>query len=702
MVRIASIAIATALVAGTGPARAEEASADADAGETIVVTARAAKLYRVDEISSGKLPTEPLASSQAITVITEELIRDQGARDAQDLYRNISGVSFFSYAGVTARGFRQQENFYDGLRGDPYIGFSVPQMFNIARVEFLKGPAGMLYGQTAPGGLFNYVTKVPQRRFAASASVVGGTGNRFGGQAEVTGPVGDMLAVRAGAFYESRDLPRNNADSKTLILDGGVSLGDERARLTLQGLHIEQDLGASRLRGVPVDNDGNFLADPRWNHNEPSDFLRMRSTSVQLRAEAQVTDGLRVDLAARYIDAVERQQYHEPIRLLGQPGAPTGVARQYRDQTRYTQTFSTAGNAVWTLNLGGIKNRLLAGADYSWTISPFATRTSTGTGVATPGQPCPLAFVNPVYGACDPSTYVFTVNRQTVTTTERTGVYLLNEATVGPVVLIGGIRRDSFTDVASPTSRFSGADTTYRAGAVWRITPEFSAFAQYATSFEPQEIASQDPRAGGPFAPVTGDIVEGGLKTALIGGRIQSSLSAYRIRRQNILQVDPNATPVDGINPMVAFGEVTSKGIDLDLSADVTPDWVVTVNYAWNDARITKDNGNTAISDSVDDRFANAPEHKLGFWTRYQFPRPGLAFAFGGDYVSERISLSKQRVQPYIVFDGSIILTRGPWKFLLRVDNILDKTYAASGFTDRTGHFPGRPRAGFLEVTRNF
>jgi len=125
--------------------RAEEPEADG-----IVVTGRAQKLYRVETTAATKLPTEPLLSSQNVTVITGELIQDQGARDAQDIYRNISGVSFFSYAGVTARGFRQEEIFFDGLRGDPYAGFSVPQLVNLERVEFLKGPSGMLYGPGAP------------------------------------------------------------------------------------------------------------------------------------------------------------------------------------------------------------------------------------------------------------------------------------------------------------------------------------------------------------------------------------------------------------------------------------------------------------------------------------------------------------------------------------------------------------------------
>ena len=231
MIRKMLLGLSTALVAPA--AFAEEPIVASD--EEVVVTGRASKLYRVEETASGKMPTEPLASSQSITVLTAELIADQGARDAQDLYRNISGVSFFSYAGVTARGFRQQENFYDRLRGDPYIGFAVPQLFNIERVEFLKGPAGMLYGQTAPGGLFNYVTKKPSDVFAASIRAVAGTENRFGGQAEVTGPVAAGIAVRGGIFFEDRDLPRTFAGNRTLIGDGAGCIVSQMAS-TVSGI----------------------------------------------------------------------------------------------------------------------------------------------------------------------------------------------------------------------------------------------------------------------------------------------------------------------------------------------------------------------------------------------------------------------------------------------------------------------------------
>jgi len=118
------------------PASAPDAAmADSD---QIIVTGRAQRLYRTETTTVGKSAEDPLDIPQALQVINKDLFADQGARDATDIYRNISGVSFFSYAGVTFRGFRQDQSFYDGMRGNPFIGFSVPQLFNIERVEELK------------------------------------------------------------------------------------------------------------------------------------------------------------------------------------------------------------------------------------------------------------------------------------------------------------------------------------------------------------------------------------------------------------------------------------------------------------------------------------------------------------------------------------------------------------------------------------
>lgn len=705
-VSLAAPAMATpaaAANAGNDP-RAEESESRAVELDAVIVTARAARLYRSETTSVGKLPGDPLDTPIAITVITADLIRDQGARDAQDLYRNISGVTKFSYAGVTARGFRQEEIFYDGLRGDPYAGFSVPQLFNIERVEFLKGPAGMLYGAGAPGGLFNYVTKTPSREASAQAGLVLGQGQRLGGQAELNGPIGRSLSARTGLFIEQRDLPRFNADSDTRIVDAGLAFDFVGGRLIGQATHYDQDLGGNRLRGVPTDNAGNFLADRRWNHNEASDFLRLESSVLQVRGEFQPSDGLSLDFGWRYNDASEAQQYHEPRSLVdtNRDGVPDLVTREFRDQFRTQETHSLGANAVWSTTLFGLPNRVLAGADHFTGDALFDGRLVRGLATPRAGLPGPLSLRNPVYGQTNSATYVLPPFTRSLTDSVRTGVYALNELTLGRFLLTAGIRHDQFED-QSGTQRFSDDDFSYRTGLVWQWREDVSLFSQWATSFEPQGISRQDVRAGGPFDPTTGEIIEAGIKTALGDGRLQGSASVYRIVRANVLQADPRGDVAgDGVNDFVAFGEVTSEGGEIDLALDLTPDWVLMLAYAYNDTRITRDNGRGGFVNNVGNRFANAPRHALGFWTRYQLPGLGLAFAFGGDHVSERISLSNQRVKPYTVYDASVTWTRGAMEWMLRVDNLFDKTYAASGFIDRAGHFPGEPRSAFIEARYRF
>lgn len=713
--------IAPPLAAQSNSAKASSAEPSVqieDANETstvneIIVTSRAQNLYRVDKTVTGKLPTEPLLSSQNITVITSDLIQDQGARDARELYRNISGVSLFSYGGVTARGFRQEEVFFDGLRGDPYAGFSVPQLFNLDRVEFLKGPAGMLYGPGSPGGLFNYVTKKPDHDAGFSADVRGIIGNadRIGGSADVNVPLGGDFAARAGIFYEDRGLFRFNASSAITIADAGVSYDPGPVKIVLQAIKIVQDLDGNRLRGVPVDNDGRFIADRRWNHNEPDDFLNLDSDVLQARFEAAPFANVTFDATLRYNRAVETQQYHEPLALFDSTGDGRidAVVREFRDQRREQDNWSFGANLIWTTSFAGLDNRLLVGGDYFDASLDFDSRLLRGGPTPVAGRPTPLSLLNPQYGLSPSSSYVLPPFQNRLTTGYRLGGYLLDEVTIGRLILTGGLRFDRFSDTisggafgATQEDSFAADAVTWRAGAVYRVTDEVSFYGQYATTFEPQSIGAQDPRAGGPFEPVSGDMFEGGVKTALMDGRVQSSLAAYQIRRRNILQPDPSRPPVGGIDPLIAFGEVTSKGIEFDLAADVTPNWVVTLAYAYNDTKITADTGRGGFVNNVGDRFANAPEHQLGFWTRYQLPQLGLAAAFGGDYVSERISLSGQPVRPYMIFDASLIYEVGPIRALLRVDNLFDKTYAASGFIARTGHFPGQPRTVFLEVGYNF
>lgn len=677
--------------------------------ERVVVTSRALNLYRNGESSTGKLSVDALNATQQITTINESLIRDQGARNAKDIYRNIAGVSQFSYAGVTARGFRQEEIFFDGLRGDPYVGFNVPQLFNVERLDFLKGPAGMLYGAGAPGGLFNYVTKKPQSEFSANARAIAGSHSRVGGSGEITGALSDNQNGRLGVFYEEQDTYRDNSASEVFIFDSGYSYDLNNHLFTAQYTHYSQDLDGNRLRGVPTDDAGNFLTDRAWNHNEASDFLNLRSDVVQLSLEGQVTSSMSYNTKLRYIDNEQEQNYHEPRALIDSDGDGSIdlVGREFRDQLREQEQISFAANFVYEGTLfnanqrtafgvdlyKGTEDALLGGTAFS---ADFVERYLAGTSLDS--DIIPLRLTSPNYGESQPSNYDVQFRAPRTTEQVRNGAYVLNELAWDKFTLVTGVRYDTFEDDSNGTA-FDDNNVTYRLGAIYKVTPSISLYGQWADSYEPQAVTSQTQQAGGPFEPTTGEIIEGGVNAELFDETTLLRMAVYQIKRQNLLQntgLDPEG---DGIDNLAPVGEVTSDGIEIEVISDITPNWIMSVAYSYNDARITADNGGTTIRNSVGDQFANAPENQLGFWTRYQVPEWDLAFAFGGNYVDEQLSLSGQTVKSYFVADASITWEVENYSVLFRIDNLFDREYAESGFLSRTGHFPGNPRNGFVEFT---
>ncbi|TNE60930.1 MAG: TonB-dependent receptor [Alphaproteobacteria bacterium] len=693
-------ASAAAMVAAL-PAHAE-AGDDDDTVTEIVVTGRAQTLYRVGATSVVRGADDPLDIPQSVTILNAALIEDQGARDMTDLYRNIAGITTFSYSGVTFRGFRQDQVFYDSLRGNPFIAFSVPKLFNIERVEVLKGPAGMLYGPGEPGGLINYVTKTPTEELAASADLTLGNYDRYGASGEISGPLNKSGTIlgRAGALYEDMKPFRNNTHDKSTILDGGLTfkLG-EAARLITQVAHYDQKMQGARLRGVPVDDEGNFLADISWNANEPTDFLNLKATTYQARLQAEPGEGISTEVAVRYFTALERQQYHEPRGFLDtdNDGLIDSSLRELRDQERETDGLTFSGTASFDREIAGHKNKVLVGADWYREDATFWGRTVPR------GDVTPLDLEDPVYGTSGASMYDLDsyALRSTNTRSTRYGFYLQDQfAVTDRLILIGGVRYDRFDDEDLVSGEnYSNGDWTFRAGPIFKLRDDVSLYASWSQSFEPQSVSSQDPLAGGPFNPMTGEQWEAGIKTALLDGAVQANFAVYQIKRQNMLQTDPNGNATDGVDDLTPIGEVTAKGFEVEISADLTRDWVLTANYGYNDTRITGTVEGQSLTNAVGDRFANAPKHQAGLWTRYQLPGIGTTVAVGAEYVSKRLSIDGQTVKAYTIFDTSLIQPiNDNISVLLRIDNLFDKEYAASGFIERDGHFPGEPRTAFVEL----
>ncbi|WP_052481262.1 TonB-dependent siderophore receptor [Gilvimarinus agarilyticus] len=686
---------------------ASEAGKDTEKLETMVVTGRAQSLYRANDSSvSTRIDADLSRVPASVQVINAELIEDQGARDARDLYRDISGVSVFSYSGITFRGFRQDEVLYDGLRGDPYAGFTVPRTFGVDRLEVLKGPSGAIYGAGAPGGLINYATSQASLEQYGRAQIVVGDYDLTGVNVQATGGFGDSdFGYRVAMLKETeepfREHTTNDNDQGDL---GFIWQPATDTSVQLKYSFVDQTLGANRLRGVPVNEDGEFLVDPTWNHNEPTDFLSLTADVFYSRLEHAFNDNVKLDVALRYYENQELQNYHEPRGLYDSngDGVEDMMARQFRDQVRNNQGTSAYANLIYEFNTGGISHQLLTGFDIFDQDSDFKAK--RGSPVTDGGVVPPLSLYDPVYGQTSRAQYGLDDRNwesDSETGLTQSGLYVQDLIGLSDAwdVLVS-LRFNDF-ESSSGTTEDSDTALTYRLGTVYHLTDELNFYASYSEGFEPQGVSNQDTEKGGPFEPEESESLELGAKLMLWSGRAQLNVAAYEIEKRNVVQADPAGdVGGDGVDDLIAVGKVRSRGVEMDLSADLLRHWTMTLNYAYNDTKVLE--ATSGITNATGDRFANTPRNLLGLWTRYDFPAINSAVAFGVDYKDEQIGISGDYVKPYTVFDVSWQSTFDQWKLQLNVSNLFDEEYAESGFITRTGHFPGEPRRVVATISREF
>nr|WP_281383159.1 TonB-dependent receptor [Microbulbifer rhizosphaerae] len=653
---------------------------------------------------------------QSVQVLSAQLMRDQAARQVTDLYRAVAGVSEFSYSGVTFRGFRDDANvFYDGVRGDPYSGFGVPQLFNFERVEILKGPAGALYGGGEPGGTINYVSKKPRFEENTEVNLTAGNYDRLGGSVDTTGGLSESVAYRFGTFYEEQDSFRNNADAANQEVAGGLLFElAENTRLTTTFDYIEQDLGGNRLRGVPVDDDGNFLVDRSYNANEKGDFQDLEALVLQATLDHWFSKNLSLSTTLRQLDNERDQQYHESrgwVDVNGDDKEDVNdgtIKREYRKQHRQNAETSLTADFVYALDTASIDHQILFGGDYHKvdTEYDYFRARYEADGVVN------LNIFELNYGETDPSTYNLRNMGSDGAKSDRYSVYLQDQMELGPLwSALVGVRHDTFEDTAKASGyRFEDNALVPRASLVFKPLDHTSLYLNYSESFNPIGLGEQeDVSEEGSLDPETGNQIELGIKSEWLDGSMMTTLAVYTITKKDVTMANPDDGGLDdGIPALINVGKVESQGFEATLVGDLSDSWTITANYAYNDTRMVKGAEgqyliNTIIeNDRFSDRFANAPRHQAGLWSRYDFPSINSSIAFGADYVSEQFSFNGQRVKPFTVFDLSWSTAWNDTLVQVNVKNLLDKEYAVSGFNERNGHFPGDPRELVVQVTQNF
>jgi iron complex outermembrane receptor protein len=639
--------------------------------------------YRASNSVSGSRLDTPIRDLPfAIQAFTEAFIQDQQPRDIFDIARYSPGVTYRSNdfnegnANLAIRGFAVSatpgnvQMLRDGFHGPSIFDFT-----NIARVEVVKGPASFLYGQVAPGGIVNIITKSPQPQFAATADARYGSYGQYRVDADVTGAASKTLFYRLVTSYdqdmhywEPYDAHSRNIAPSLLWQPNdrvSVSLKYENFQKTETPQLMQKPGYSFQTAVLPSPSDPNLSGvdvpglPSTWNSMAYADYRRSDTQALSAWVDFKANDHW--NLRTGY----SRQAYTVDALFSGNLGMANNATllqgRRVRYQVYDNRDDSIEAQAVGKYQFGRSSLRLLLGAQ---TIARrFDNRAAQAANDPALGSN-PTASPLPLWDLSDPSTWnrlaTVALPALTANPTDQTTDYvdksLYAGSTVGflddRLLVLAGWRNTStssqltnhLTGQSAPPITASAVTPQY--GVLYKLTPGLSVFGSYAESFVPgTQILNSPDGTTQPAAPTRGAGYDVGLKADLFGGRISGTLSFFDIRNQNIVN-DLAVTDASGAVKIfnVQSGEQRSRGVELDATATLADNWQAYASYSLMDARITEFSGNDAAilaqnPATLDaagranyknvQRFHDAPlqmsaPRLANLWTRYDFTQDGL------------------------------------------------------------------------------
>ncbi|MFQ4143526.1 TonB-dependent siderophore receptor [Chlorogloeopsis sp. ULAP02] len=644
--------------------------------------------YRVEEASTATKTDTPLRDiPQSIQVIPREVLKDQGTVRVQDALQNVSGSTNAGYYQgfseyLALRGFRANV-FRDGIRSYQDYGGLI-ETADIERLEVLKGPASVLFGDAPPGGLVNLVTKQPLAQPFYSFEGTVGSFSTYRGAIDLSGPLNDSRSIlsRFNALYENAGSFRDFVNSERVFLAPKFKFAlGANTNLTIDGSWLQEtrtaDDGTVAIGNRPAD-----LPRERF-LGEPFQDVEVNVTNFSYLFDHKFSDqwSIRNTFRAQFVNL---ERYY-PLR--DSLDEETGeLSRLKYFSQRRDNAYSVQTDVVGKFSTGSIKHQLLLGFDYT---------KITEDGTFGDFEPYPsINIFNPVYARLEyPKRDILNIFRDD--TLDKYGFYIQDQIEIIPQLkFLAGGRFDIFEqnrtvrNLGEEREEFFQSDSNFspRLGIVYQPSQNISLYASYATSFEPSFGQSRN-GDGEPFKPETGRQFEVGVK-ADITRNLSATLALYDLRKQNVTVDDPNSADP---NDQIQTGEQTSRGIEFDIAGEITPGWKVIASYAYIDAFISKD-----TTDLEGRRRDNIPEHAASLWTTYEIQQgglQGLGFGLGLFFVGDRFGdLDNSYVLPsYVRTDASIFYRRNNWRAALNIRNLFDKTYFTGSEGSRLGVYYGEP-----------
>lgn len=666
------------------PGVAQASEADGADVHTIIVTGKADGYKADNSVTATKTDTPLLDVPQSISVVTRERMDDQAQRSMADVLRYVPGITIGQGEGnrdqITLRGQNTTADFFlDGVRDDVQYYRS---LYNIERIEVLKGPFALIFGRGGSGGIINRVQKTP----TAEALSVGGVAsiNTFGAwdiAADINAPLSGNAALRLNSTYESLDNHRDFFGGERYAINPYLAVDLERWKLGLSYEYVKDDRVTDR--GVPsiatvagqpnrpiTGYNSTFFGTPGVNR------AGLEAHIVKARLDGELAENLNWSTTLLYGDY---DKYYTNVFANGAATGQTGTVAlsSYIDPTK-RQNFIAQSNLVWDVDFGSVGNKILFGLEYGHQDSTNQRRNGTLSSTT-------LNLANILY----PTVTFGMLARNTESNVQFLSAYAQDQISFGDHVdVVVGMRYDRFEikgiDLIGTPRPFARTDekVSPRIGLILKPQENISIYGSYSQSFLP--------RSGDQFLTMTAtqqNLAPEKFANYELGAKwdirpdLNVTLALFQLDRTNATTPDPN-----NVTATINIGETRTKGVELALTGRITPQWQMSGGYTYQDAQLR---GNSFV------QLGQVPKHQFALWNRYDV-NDSFGAGLGvvrqsSQFAAIRTSATTTHLPAFIRLDAALFLKASERaEFQVNVENFLDEKYFSDAHNNNN-ITPGAP-----------
>jgi catecholate siderophore receptor len=700
MLRLSLLAAASlAVIAAAAPALAQDADQPVAVGTLRVEGEADADFsiqppkddgYRADRIvSATRTEAELRDVPQAITVVTRDEMADRAVESLAEAVLYTPGVSFAQGEGnrdaAVFRGNSTTADFFvDGLRDDVQY---FRDLYNVERLEVLKGPNAMIFGRGGAGGVINRVSRAAGWDPARELHLEAGSEDHYRAAFDLGQGVSDQVALRLAGMWQDSGSFRDHVTLERWGLNPTASFKpSDQLLITVGYEHFEDERTADR--GVPgivgtFGAPGGPVAVDRSTFfgNPDLSFATIDVDALTAAVEYRFDNGLILRNRTRFADYDKVYQNVFPSGL--NAAATLATITAYNDAYA-RETFINQTDLNYYFDTGSVSHTLLAGLEFGRQDTDNLRRVGNFGG--------PASILVPVSDSTIFAAVTFgapTVNN--ASTVEFAAVFLQDQIQLTDTLqLIAGLRYDDFrvehrNNLTSARTDIDDGLLSPRLGLIWRPIEPVSLYASYTKTYLPRNGEQLTSLSNISFDPEEFDNYEVGLKW---DARPELTITAalYRLDRSNVVVPHPTLP-----GEFIEVDGQRTEGLELSATGRLTERWSMVASYAWQDGEITRTQSATVPAGA---KLANLPEHSFGLWNRYDFTGR-FGAGVGVIYQSERFAATDNRVELpdfWRVDAAAFYDVTDRMRVQLNLENIFDEDY----FVNAHNNFNLSPGAGRL------